>query len=744
MSSKRGAWGIEVGQAALKALRLEYNENTEQVVATGFDYIPHPKILSQPDAIPEDLIAQALELFLSRNKTHGDAIAISVPGQQALTRFVQLPPVDASKIKDIVKFEAKQQIPFELDEVIWDYQTFGSTDVESGFMLDAEVGLFAMKRDLIEQNLSPFTEQNVEIDLIQTIPLTLYNFMNFDLLGLREGEEPGDESDHVLLLDMGVDNTTLIVTNGSKIWTRNVPIGGNHFTRALTKEMKLTFAKAEHLKCNATRSPDPRAVFQALRPVFNNYVAEIQRSIGFFSSVNRDAQITRVVGVGNGFRMAGLQKFLQQNLSNQFSVERLDSFNELAGDGVITEPLFTENVLSFAPAYGMAIQLLQKSRITTNLIPPEIITSRTIRQKKPWALVTAALLMIACMLSTALGARAFNVVNNEEFKQGIEKSNQFKSTKRNSETAYKELVTKNEEMSKKADKFIAFLESRELWLDLYKGINECLPVDDQDPNLVEIHQRKQIRLTSITATKQSASELNGWFRNLADDAETGKAKFDPTIYFSEEDRTAPTQNGYLIKLGGIFYYHDENDPLKGQYENYLKSTLLANLQKFQLDNSARTPIRQQGISHATIAGIEYQEIPFNPDENKLNTTEFLNTPEINLNQNPDAQQPDQVEEDDDRPGRGLRGGIRLRRRRPGANGTGQAAAVEEQNMIKENRFDIEFVWTPTPLEKRYATEAEHKEAVAKLKPPEPTKKPANNQPVEDSGNYFSRGNRGRD
>ena len=78
--------------------------------------------------------------------------------------------------------------------------------------------------------------------------------------------------------------------------------------------MKLTFAKAEHLKCNATKSPDPRAVFQALRPVFNDYVSEIQRSIGYFSSVNREANVAKVVGLGNGFKLAGLQKFLQQNL----------------------------------------------------------------------------------------------------------------------------------------------------------------------------------------------------------------------------------------------------------------------------------------------------------------------------------------------------------------------------------------------------------------------------------------------
>ncbi|MBX3439116.1 MAG: pilus assembly protein PilM, partial [Planctomycetaceae bacterium] len=290
MADHRPVWGIEIGQYALKAIRLEYSDSSEQAVATAFDYVPFPKILSQPDAIPEELIPQALETFLSRNDVQGDLIAISVPGHAALVRFIQLPPVESSKIGEIIKYEARQQIPFALDEVIWDYQPLGAGVQESGYMLDAEVGLFAMKRDQISKHLRPFNNAKLEVELIQIAPLALYNVLAYDELGIRPGDDAAARDEHVIVLDMGCDNTTLVVSNGAKIWVRNVPIGGNHFTRALTKEMKLSFAKAEHLKCNATKSPDPRAVFQALRPVFNDYVSEIQRSIGFFSSVNRQAK----------------------------------------------------------------------------------------------------------------------------------------------------------------------------------------------------------------------------------------------------------------------------------------------------------------------------------------------------------------------------------------------------------------------------------------------------------------------
>ena len=61
MAETRAAWGIDIGQSALKAIKLRYIESAGQVVAEAFDYIAFPKILSQPDAIPKDLIRQALE-----------------------------------------------------------------------------------------------------------------------------------------------------------------------------------------------------------------------------------------------------------------------------------------------------------------------------------------------------------------------------------------------------------------------------------------------------------------------------------------------------------------------------------------------------------------------------------------------------------------------------------------------------------------------------------------------------------
>src|SRR3954451_12300684 len=420
MAKIQAVWAIVIGQAALKALKLVPGENPDQVVAEAFDFIEYPKILSQPDADPEELVREALATFTDRNDLKGCKVAIAVPGQSGLVKFIKLPPVEKKRIPDIVKFEAKQQIPFALDEVVWSYQQIGGDEeVSDEEFTMAEVGLFAMKRDQITRAILPLTVAGIEVDVVQMSPIALYNFICFDQL------KGSGSKDSVVVLDIGAENTDLILTHGTRIWQGNVPIGGTHFARALTKELKLTFAKAEHLKRNATKAPDPRAIFTAMRGVFNDFASEVNRSIGFFASVNRSAKISRVIGLGNGFKLPGLQKFLQQNLN--YEVDRLERFDRLVGDEVTTAPQFQENLTSFAVAYGLATQGLGRSQLRPNLLPPEIEQVRMVRRKKPWALAASAFLMLGFSAAFLGDYKAYAKVVNEPFKQAVEKAKSVSS-----------------------------------------------------------------------------------------------------------------------------------------------------------------------------------------------------------------------------------------------------------------------------------------------------------------------------
>lgn len=600
MADERGYWGVEIGQAGLKALRIQPVEGAGKAVATNFDYVAHAKLLSQPDAVPEELIATALDTFLKRNDVRGDAVAISVPAQQTLARFIQLPPVEQSKVAQIVQYEAKQQIPFALEEAIWDFQTLGGGSEESGYLLEAEVGIFAIKRDQLMQHLRPFLDRKVEVELIQGSSLALYNFLAFDRLKIRDGEPFTAGDDYTVVCEMGTDNTILVVTNGAKIWVRVVPIGGNHFTRALVKDMKLTFAKAEHLKCNATKSPDPKAVFQAMRPVFNDYVAEIQRSIGYFSSVNRSAKITKVLGVGNGFKLAGLQKFMQQNL--QYPVERVERFESLVGEKVLSDAVFQENILGFIVPYGLAAQAMGQGPIRTTLLPPEIATARKIRQKKPWAVLTVAAAMGLLALSTFGYGNVWRSVSPERFgaaEADVERIVGVDSTKK---SEYGAIETKIAEIQTNAGKLIGDVSTRTLWLELMRAVNECLPRDTDVDAIGEqdITKKNQIRISSLTTRKEA--DLATWF-----DALSGAAP----DYLSKEDKAAPPSGkGYVVTLVGEHFHAGSSEDQDDSRADYVKNTLLKNLQSWTAQQEGTpVPVGQMGISHATMISASYAKVP---------------------------------------------------------------------------------------------------------------------------------------
>jgi type IV pilus assembly protein PilM len=530
MPKIEAVWGIDIGNCSLKALRLRAGSEPDQVISDAFDYIEYPQILTQPGAEqPSQLVADALAQFLSRNDLRGTSVAVSVSGQNGLARFIKLPPVETRKIPDIVNYEAHQQIPFDLNDVIWDYQRMGGGLEEEGFVLEAEIGLFAMKRDQVLRALEPFDQAGIPVDIVQLAPLALYNFLVFDqLTDLPPADEydPENPPPSTVILSLGTDASDLVVTNGFRVWQRSIPIGGNHFTKALIKELKLTFAKAEHLKRNASTAPDPKAVIQAMRPVFNELLTEVQRSIGYYTTLDRAAKVQRVLAVGNAMKLPGLRKFLAQGLG--LDVDVLDSFRGIVGPEVVGAPAFQENQLCFPICYGLALQGLGKTSIHTNLIPKEIVTDRIIRSKKPWAVAAAAALLLGCTISYVSYARALATVDLAKFQSAEQKAESVVKEAHSFKQQADEAKAQMDKTAEVGTKVVQNVEGRFRWLELLRAVNSCLPRDPENKPLPDdLEMRAQMHIHSLDCQPlMSLDEYlvpvkqNGW---LVSDETSGDA-----------------------------------------------------------------------------------------------------------------------------------------------------------------------------------------------------------------------------
>ncbi len=514
MAKSNAVWGIDIGQCALKALRCRpHDKDEKRIVVEAFDYIEYPKILTQPEANREELIREALEQFVSRNDVTSDRVSIAVPGQSGLARFIKLPPVERKKIPDIVKYEARQQIPFALEDVVWDYQPLVGSEDE-GYALETEVGLFAMKRDQVARALKPLEEAGIGVDIIQLAPLAIYNFICFDRLELEGKYDSASPPPSTVIISLGTDTTDLVITNGYRVWQRSIPIGGNHFTKALTKELKLTFAKAEHLKRNAMKAENPKAVFQAMRPVFSDLVAEIQRSIGFFTSNNRTAKLGDMVALGNPMKLPGLQRFLSQNLDQE--VKLIDQFNNLVQGSATATPQFKENQLTFGVAYGLCVQSLDLGQLRTNLLPEEIVTTRLVRAKKPWAVAAVALLLVGMTLNYMGHYSSWKTADKEEpaMKSAIAASATAKQTATGFATEQTTLTAKFDEITKIGQNLQSNVDGRLLWLEVLKAIDAALPRDtrpleERKETVEDVVKRQELHIEKMDC--EYFEDLSRWY-----------------------------------------------------------------------------------------------------------------------------------------------------------------------------------------------------------------------------------------
>jgi len=658
MAKNLGVWGIDMGVCSMKAIRLEMQDG--KPVATHFDFIEHTKILSQPEVLQEQdkFIKEALLKFLSRNKVRGDQVLLSVSSQSGLARFVKLPPVEEKMIAEIVRFEAKQQIPFPLNEVVWDFQKLGSGMVIDGLALDSEIGLFAMKRDFIAKTLQNYRDVNIELNSVQMAPLSIINYVAFDVMNLnfKPDGSPAVESDEdskkaVLALDIGTDVSNLILTDGGKIIEqRSISIGGSRFTKELSKEFKLTFAKAEHLKrtvavAQGKDGPDLKAVITAIKPVFQDFVGELQRSLTYFSNRHKNVEFEYMVALGNGFKLHGLQRFLQEKLGVE--IRKPGKFERLQGDAVVKAKNFSDNLLSFAVSYGLALQGLKQSRMTTNLLPPEIMAERQLKMKRPWAVAAAAAVLIGLStysLKNHLQARAWT---DPSVKKSIKDSERVITSVAAGKKAFasaKDNVAKEESNVKS---LLSGQDERFNWLELFTFLNEAIPSPDgvnlsdlqrknywqtlQNGKGGEVAHRELERRQTLSKDEfgndgyepgdtlgkhidqlvevniesvdcRFTENLSGFWQQVKTGGKTEERKVKEDVRPLDHWEKSPDGSGWIVELRGYTFHSDS--------KKFLVEVLLENLSRFGTNLKA-APVANDPAAGAT--GLS----DFGPVKNKI-------------------------------------------------------------------------------------------------------------------------------
>ncbi|HEG44509.1 MAG TPA: type IV pilus assembly protein PilM, partial [Phycisphaerales bacterium] len=520
-SGIRGIWAIDMGNNSLKALRLRSSGDKIEII--GFDYIEHSKLLAGDKSVckeeADQIMADTLHQFVERNDVLKDEVAISMAGQNSFSRFIKLPPVEAKGIPKIVQYEAVQQIPFDINEVEWDWQLMSSED-----SAEAEVGIFAIKNELINEKMSVFAKDNLKVSSIQVSPMALYNYLTYD-----QKESMDADNKPVVIIDVGAENTTLVVCSKTAVWQRTIRIGGNTFTEAIADAFKLRFRKAEKLKRHAPMSKYIRQLFSAMKPVFTDIGSEIQRSLGFYSSSHEGHEgFSKVIALGGGMKLQGLAKYLQKNLG--VPVIKPDSFEKLEISPELSAAKFHENVSDFATAYGLGVQMLGEAKIDINLLPKKLATAMMWARKGRNFTIAASALLAVSILSFASAKYAKGNYDSRESVSALRSVETVIEKARSASSNWDKEKGRESKSKNAINKQLKLFQYRDVIPMLLESVTSCLPNAVNNPDQAELYaafeagdvgkvqtwprkERKQVFVTS-TVISYTDSLLNAKFEAM--------------------------------------------------------------------------------------------------------------------------------------------------------------------------------------------------------------------------------------
>ena len=518
MAAETGTvWAIDIGNNSLKALSLSTERGVVEVV--GFDNIRHGKILTGTDvtdAERDELIALSLRKFVNKYDLSLDEIVVAVPSQNSFARFVNLPPVEAKRIPEMVKFEAVQQIPFGINDVQWDWQLMTESDSP-----EIKVGIFAIKNEVVNSALEHFNREDVQPGYVQMAPMALYNYLLHDRPDLVTSDAQA-----TVVLNIGAENTDLVVCTKSAVWQRCILIGGNAFTKAIAEAFRLNFEKAEKLKRTAPVSKYARQIFQAMRPVFTDLASEVQRSLGFYNSSNPNTKIVKIVAMGGGTKLRGLLKYLQQTL--QIPVSRPDTFKRLAMGPGVSPAKFHENVSDFGIVYGLALQGLGLARIESNLLPRNIARSMAWASKGRYFIAAACMLLTVSLLCFGrTGWDSMNYGKNAKVRSDISDSVKLVQ---DAQTQYTSVKQEGAGIDTEIDKEFEPFKYREVVPLLHETIISALPNEKNDSKHASMHKAfAEGRVEDITTIPRKnrqqvfITNMSAYFTNDLDNGQFGGA-----------------------------------------------------------------------------------------------------------------------------------------------------------------------------------------------------------------------------
>jgi type IV pilus assembly protein PilM len=340
--------------------------------------------------------SMALKDIVSTLKIKGAKTNYVVTSFPVLVKFASLPALDGSQVDQIVEFEAQQQVPYPINEVVWGYQLMGDPDD-----IEVEVALAAVKSDELSEVDDLVSGAGLVSRGAEMAPASLYNALRFNYSDIEET---------TLLVDIGARTTDMIFMEGKKLFIRTVKIGGADITRAIGKEFGTDFVSADFRKVQDGfvalggpyadhEDPEIAGISKVVRNSLTRLHSEIMRTINFYRSQQGGSAPSFVLLSGATSGLPFIREFFAEKLN--LPVDHFNPFRNVAVAKGATAELVGANAHQFGELVGSALAQAGEVPLRIDLLPVSVQKSKELERRKP------ALVLALVSLTALLGAMGF-------------------------------------------------------------------------------------------------------------------------------------------------------------------------------------------------------------------------------------------------------------------------------------------------------------------------------------------------
>ena len=360
----------------------------------------------QSDADRSQYIITTIHDLIRESGCKPGAVQVAISGHAVFSRFVKLPPVEPEKVYQIIQYEAQQNVPFPMNEVVWDYQLI------SGASGDVDVMLAAIKSDIIASLTDCVRFTGLEPNLVDVAPMALYNAVRYNYDNLPPC---------TLVVDIGARSTDLIFIEAGRVFSRSVPVAGNQITQAIMNEFSISFDDAEAMKkahayvafggaYEGPQSETVDKVSKSVRSMMTRLHQELNRSINFYRSQQGGQQPSLLLLTGGSSVIPYTDTFLREKLN--IETDYFNPFNNVAVSEQIPAEQVGAHACEMGQLVGLALRQMHTCPIEINLLPPKAEEDKKFKRKQPVFALAAGAVLITLLVWIAFYTRMASVADD--------------------------------------------------------------------------------------------------------------------------------------------------------------------------------------------------------------------------------------------------------------------------------------------------------------------------------------------